>query len=132
MDWPEESRKRLTGMESRWPEWSQPYLINGIILSGHAKFAEAKPLLEIAVALGSNDAAAYYNLALADIDIIPPDIEGAHQAIEKALRLNPDDAYIQSLGGKIAYERKDYQAALEHLNAAVRIWPDMAEAHQSL
>ncbi len=132
MDWPEESRKLLTGIESRWPEWSQPYLINGIILSGHAKFAEAKPLLETAVALGSNDAAAYYNLALADIDIITPDIEGAHQAIEKALRLNRDDAYIQSLAGKIAYERKDYQAALEHLNAAVRIWPDMAEAHQSL
>lgn len=132
MDWPEESRKVLAKIESRWPEWSQPYLINGIVLSGHAKFAEAKPLLETAVALGSNDVAAYYNLAMADIDINPADMEGARQAIDKALRLNPDDAYIQSLAGKIDYERKDYQAALGHLNAAVRIWPDMAEAHESL
>jgi tetratricopeptide (TPR) repeat protein len=132
MDRPEESHGLLTQIESRWPEWSKPYLIEGIILSGHAKFAEAKPVLETAVALGSNEAAAYYNLALADSDVVPPDIEGAQRAIQQGLRLNSDDAFIQSLAGKIAYERKDYQAALNHLNAALRIWPDMAEAHQSL
>jgi tetratricopeptide (TPR) repeat protein len=132
MNWPEESRKLLNQLELRWPEWSEPYLIDGIILSGHAKFTEAKPLLETAVVLGSNNAAAYYNLALADIDATPPDIEGSHQAIEKALRLSPNDAYIQSLAGKIAFERKDYQAALEHLNAAVRIQPGLAEAHEWL
>jgi len=132
MNWPEESRKLLNQLELRWPEWSEPYLIDGIILSGHAKFTEAKPLLETAVVLDSNNATAYYNLALADIDITPPDIEGSHQAIEKALRLSPNDAYIQSLAGKIAYEREDYQAASEHLNAAVRIQPDLAEAHEWL
>jgi tetratricopeptide (TPR) repeat protein len=132
MDRPEESHKLLTEIESRWPEWSKPYLIEGIILSGHDKFSEAKPVLETAVALGSNEAAAYYNLALADSNLIPPDIEGAQRAIQQALRLNPGDAYIQSLAGKVAYERKDYQAALDHLNTALRIWPDMAEAHQSL
>jgi tetratricopeptide (TPR) repeat protein len=132
MDWQVETRKLLNKIESRWPEWSQPYLIDGVILSGHAKFAEAKPLLETAVALGSDDATAYYNLALADDHITPPDEEGARHAIEAALRLSPADAYIQSLAGKIAYERKDYQAAAEHLNAAVRIQPDLAEAHEWL
>jgi tetratricopeptide (TPR) repeat protein len=132
MDWPVESRKVLNEIESRWPEWSQPYLIDGVILSGHAKFAEAKPLLETALALGSNDATAYYNLALADSHITPPDEEGARHAIEVALRLSPADAYIQSLAGEIAYEQKDYQAALEHLNAAVRIQPDLAEVHEWL
>lgn len=58
---------------------------------------------------------AYYNLALADNHITPPDEEGARHAIEAALGLSPADAYIQSLAGKIADERKDYQAALEHL-----------------
>ena len=53
MDWPVETRKVLNKIKSRWPEWSQPYLIDGVILSGHAKFAEAKPLLETAVVLGS-------------------------------------------------------------------------------
>jgi len=132
MDWPVETRKVLNKIESRWPEWSQPYLIDGVILSGHAKFSEAKPLLETAVALGFNDATAYYNLALADDHITPPDEVGARRAVEAALRLSPADAYIQSLAGKIAYEGKDYQTALEHLNAAVRIQPDLAEAHEWL
>jgi tetratricopeptide (TPR) repeat protein len=132
MDRPEESRKIIAHVESRWPEWSKPYLIEGIILSGHAKFNEAKPILETAVALGSDEPAAYYNLALADIRAYPPDIEGAHRAIEKALRLNRDDPYIQSLAGKIAYEQKDYQVALDHLDTALRLWPDMVEAHETL
>ena len=72
----------------------------------------------------------YYSLALADDHITPPDEEGARHAIEAALRLSPADAYIQSLAGRIAYERKDYQADSEHLNAAVRIEPDLAEAHE--
>ena len=75
---------------------------------------------------------AYYNLALAEDHITPLDEEGARQAIEAALRLSPAGAYIQSLAGKIAYERKDYQAASELLNAAVRIQPDLAEAHEWL
>ena len=132
MDWPVETRKLLNKIESRWPDWSQPYLIDGVILSGHARFAEAKPLLESAIALGSDDATAYYNLALADNQITPPDEEGARHAIEAALRLSPADADIQSLAGKIACEQKDYPGALEHLNAAVRIQPELAEAHEWL
>ena len=73
---------------------------------------------------------AYYNLALADDHITPPDEEGARRAIAAVLRLSPADAYVPSLAGRIAYERKDYQAALEHLNAAVRVQPDLAEAHE--
>jgi Flp pilus assembly protein TadD len=132
MDRPEESRKIIADIESRWPEWSKPYLIEGIILSGHAKFSEAKPILETAVALGSDEPAAYYNLALANIRTTPPDIESAHRAIEKALILGRDDPYIQSLAGKIAYQQKDYQAALDHLDTALRLWPDMVEAHETL
>jgi len=46
--------------------------------------------------------------------------------------LNPKDPYIQSLAGRIAYLGKDYPAALEYLHAALRIWPDMVEAHSRL
>jgi tetratricopeptide (TPR) repeat protein len=128
----EQSQKMLAQIEARWPEWSQAYLINAIILVGQAKAEQARPLLETAIALGARDALAYYNLALADIESYPPDRAAAKKAIEKALALDPNDPYTQSLAGRIAYQEKDYQAALEHLTAAVRLWPDMVEAHQTL
>jgi tetratricopeptide (TPR) repeat protein len=36
------------------------------------------------------------------------------------------------LAGKIAYRRKTYSVALEHLAAALRLWPEMIEAHETL
>ena len=128
----EQSQKLLSQIEARWPEWSQVYLINAIILVGQAKAEQARPLLQTAIALGARDALAYYNLALANIESYPPDRAAAKKAIEKALALDPNDPYTQSLAGRIAYQEKDYQAALEHLTRAVRLWPDMVEAHQTL
>lgn len=129
---PDQAQAMLKQIESRWPEWSQPYLVNGIMLEIRLKSAEAKTLLERAIALGARDAVAYYYLASAIMHATPEDTQGAQRAIDKALRLDPRDAYIQSLAGKIAYTRKDYRAALEHLRVAVRLWPDMVEARQAL
>jgi len=129
---PEESQRLLTEIQSRWPEWGLPYMISGIMLEIRLRSAQAKPLLETAVALGAQDAVVYYYLASAITHATPEDTESAQKAIEQALQLNPNDAYVQSLAGKIAYARKDYKAALEHLTAALRLWPDMVEAHQTL
>lgn len=129
---PDPAQAVLKQIESRWPEWGQPYLVNGIMLEIRLKSAEAKPLLETAIALGARDAVAHYYLASAITHAAPEDTESAQKAINEALRLNPDDAYIRSLAGKIAYARKDYPGALEHLNAAIRLWPDMVEARQTL
>jgi tetratricopeptide (TPR) repeat protein len=122
----------LAKMESLWPEWYLPYLVHGMILSYRLRGAEAKPLLETAIALGAHKAMAYSNLASAIITSDPDDVPGAQAAIREALALNPKDPYIQSLAGKIAYRGKDYPAALEHLHAALEIWPDMIEAHETL
>lgn len=129
---PEESQRLLSDIQSRWPEWGLPYTINGIMLEIRFRSAQAKPLLETAIALGAHDAIVYYYLASAITHATPDDTESAQKAIEQALKLNPEDAYIRALAGKIAYTRKDYTAALEHLAAALRLWPEMIEAHQTL
>ncbi len=122
----------LTKMESLWPEWYLPYLVHGVILSYRLRGSEAKPLLETAIALGAHKAMAYYHLAFAIITSDPEEIADAQAAIREAIALNPKDPYIQSLAGKIAYLGKDYPSAVEHLNAALEIWPDMVEAHERL
>jgi tetratricopeptide (TPR) repeat protein len=128
----EDSARLLAQIESRWPEWSLPYELQGISLETRLRSEQAKPLLETALALGARDPNVYYYLASAITHATPEDTESAQKAIGQALQLNPDDAYIRSLAGKIAYTRKDYPAALEHLTAALRLWPEMVEAHQTL
>ena len=122
----------LTKMESLWPEWNLPYLVHGVLLAYLIRGAEAKPLLETAIALGAHQAMAYYHLAYSVITADPEDVAGAQAAIREAIALNPKDPYSQSLAGKIAYLGKDYPSALEHLQAALKIWPDMVEAHERL
>jgi len=122
----------LTRMESVWPDWYLPYLVHGVLLAYRIRGEEAKPLLETAIALGAHKAMAYYQLAFAIITSDPENVREAQAAIREALALNPKDPYIQSLAGRIAYLGKDYSAALEYLHAALRIWPDMVEAHSRL
>ena len=122
----------LAKMESRWPEWYLPYLVHGVILDYGLRGAEAKPLLETAIALGAHQAMAYYHLASAALGQEPADLPEATRAIREALARNSKDAFIQSLAGKIAFLEKDYSAAVEHLHAALEIWPDMIEAHETL
>jgi len=129
---PEEAKKLLLKMQSRWPEWGLPYLIHGIILEIHLFSEEAKVALNNAIMLGVNDSIAYYYLALAISHTNAEDTEGIQRALDQAIQLNPADPYIRSLAGKNAMARRKYAVALEHLSAAVRQKPDMVEAHYAL
>jgi tetratricopeptide (TPR) repeat protein len=129
---PDDAQKILVEIESRWPEWGEPYLINGIMLETRLKSAQARPLLETAISLGEGNSRAYYYLALATTHASPDDVEAAQKAIDQALKLNPNDPYACALAGKIAYTRKDYAAAVEQLTAALHLSPEMIEAHQAL
>ena len=122
----------LGRIESRWPEWSMPYMIQGITLAIRLRSAEAEPVLKNAIALGADNGISNYYLALVIVNSNPERVDEAQQAISKALQLTPDDVYVQSLAGKIDYLRKDYPAAVEHLNSALRLWPEMTEAHETL
>jgi tetratricopeptide (TPR) repeat protein len=129
---PADGLQVLRQLERHWPDWDQPYLIEGIILVDHSHLRQAKPRLETAIRLGAREPTAFYNLAEADMNPASPDLPGAARAMEEALRLNPNDPYIQSLAARIAYKQKDYRGALKHAAAALRLWPDMLEAHQTL
>ena len=129
---PEDAQKILAEIESRWPEWGEPYLINGILLETRLKSVQAKPLLETAISLGEGNSKAYYYLALATTHANPDDVEAAQKAIDQALKLNPNDPYVRALAGRIAYAKKDYPASVEQLTAALHLWPEMIEAHQAL
>jgi tetratricopeptide (TPR) repeat protein len=127
-----ESQKLLAEIQSRWPEWSQPYLIDGIILQNQFKQKAARQKLETALALGANDPKAYFYLASACLDSDPQDFVGANRAIGKALEIAPNDAQIQWLAGKIDLAEKLYGQAVDHLQAAVRFDPSLVAAHETL
>lgn len=128
----DESQKLMAEVQSRWPEWSQPYLIDGIILQNHFKQKEAKQKLETAITLGASDPKAYFYLASACLDSNPQDFQGANQAVVKGLETAPDNAELQWMAGKIDLAEKHYGEAVDHLQAAVRFDPGLVAAHETL
>jgi tetratricopeptide (TPR) repeat protein len=128
----DEALKVLAQIESRWPEWSLPYLVNGILLEKQLKPAEARQMLDRAISLGSGQADAYYYKALVITETDPKDITEAHDAISQAIALNPEDAAMRTLAGKILLDGKDYKRAVEQLEMAVRLQPTLVRAHDLL
>ena len=128
----EAALKELAAIQERWPEWDKTYLTHGIILNVHRRPAQAREALETAIALGANTAEAYYFLALSIGESTPDDRAGARQALARALALNREDPYIRALAGKLAYADGDYKSALEHLQEAVRIFPNFFQAHYNM
>ena len=55
--------KTVREIETRWPEWDRPYLIEGLLLERESHFTEARQRIQIAQALGSQDPAALCALA---------------------------------------------------------------------
>jgi tetratricopeptide (TPR) repeat protein len=103
-------------------------VIHGIVLQSQHQAVEAKQLLETAVALGSADPSAYYHLTLAISDLTPNDNESAYRTISAGMKLDPEDPYMHAQAGKIALAMKNFPAALSHLQEAIRLYPDMADA----
>lgn len=128
----DESQKLMAEVQSRWPEWGQPYLIDGIILQNHFKQKEAKQKLETAITLGANDPKAYFYLASACLDSNPQDFPGANKAIGKGLEVAPENADLHWMAGKIDLAEKRYSEAVEHLQAAARFDPSLVAAHETL
>jgi len=128
----EEANDLLKKIQLRWPESGRCYLIQGIIEATHRKPEAALQSLRTAIALGEKTASAYYFLADVTRMARPEDNEGARQAISESLRLDPNDASSHALAGKIALEEEGPAKAVEQLKEAIRLRPDLAEAHYSL
>src|SRR5260370_23382836 len=118
-----DGEKLLAKIQTRWPEWDRPYLLNGILLELQLKSAEARQALETAIALGANTPEAYYYYALAITHDAPNDLEGAQSAITRALALTSKDPYIFLLAGTISLARRAYPAAIQRLGEALQLPP---------
>ena len=125
----EEGMKVLTQIESRWPAWDLPYLVNGMILQDELKSKQAKQMLDLAIALGCREADAYYYDALAITNMTPVNLPEAQKAISQAVTLNPDDAASRALAGQILLDEGNYQGAVRELLAAVQVQPTLYLAH---
>lgn len=122
----------LKKIQLRWPEWGRTYLIRGIIQATHRNPEAALQSVQTAIALGERTSSAYYYLADVSRSARPDDRDAARRAIAEALRLDPEDASSHALAGKIALDAEEPAKALEHLNEAIRLKPNLAEAHYSL
>jgi tetratricopeptide (TPR) repeat protein len=127
-----DARKLLAKIQARWPEWDRPYLLNGILLEMQLKSVEARQALEAAIALGGDTPELYYYQALAITHSAPEDLEGASNAIERALALTSTDPYVYLLAGKISLSRKDYSTAIRRLLQATHLQPALIPAHYAL
>ncbi|MCC6862021.1 MAG: tetratricopeptide repeat protein [Bryobacterales bacterium] len=58
-----DARQAVRALESRWPEWDGPYVLDGLLLERAARPAEARRKFETALALGSRNPAARCGLA---------------------------------------------------------------------
>jgi lipopolysaccharide biosynthesis regulator YciM len=62
----------------------------------------------------------------------PKNIAEAQEAISQAVALNPEDAAMRTLAGKILLDGKDYKGAVEQLEMAVHLQPSLVRAHDLL
>jgi tetratricopeptide (TPR) repeat protein len=59
----DEARNALKDVQTRWPEWDRPYLLEGLLLERASHPLEAREKIQIALALGSQEPAARCALA---------------------------------------------------------------------
>lgn len=128
----DESEELLKKIQLHWPEWGRVYLIRGIIEATHRNLDDALQAIQTAIALGERTSIAYYYLADLTRSAKPDDREGARRAIAEALQLDPKDAASNALAGKIALDAELPVKAVEYLNEAIRLDPNLTEAHYSL
>ena len=128
----EDAQRLLERIRRRWPEWTDAYVVSGMLLASHGRFADARAQLETAQALGAAGAAVSYYLAECLVRISPGSLEVARKEVERALEFAPSHPWAQALAGRIAFEGGQYEVAATHLREAVRLRPDLLRAHDDL
>ncbi len=127
-----EAETVLGELQRRWPKWPDAWLTEGIILETYKKYEEARQMVEKAVALGARSPEAYFYLAESLLYTSPERIDAAEKNIRQAVALAPEDPWVRALAGRIAFAKKDYKAAVEQLQEAIRLRPNLVQAHYVL
>lgn len=112
-----EAGSLLHQIQNRWPEWHAGWVANGVVLAAREQFEQARQALETAVALGARSSEAYYCLAEATLHSAPKRAGEAEAAIRQALKLAPNDPWVQSLAGRIALAIKGEQVQADSMRA---------------
>jgi tetratricopeptide (TPR) repeat protein len=122
----------LDTIQRRWPESAAVWVARGILLRADQRFEAARRALETAVSLGAHSPEAWFCLADTTVRSAPDRIGDAETAVREALKLAPDDSWVQTLAGEIAYQKGDFKAAAERQQNAIRLRPDSVRAHRDL
>jgi tetratricopeptide (TPR) repeat protein len=131
-----DAERVLKQIENQWPEWPATYVTYGILLEGQKRAEAAKAQLETGLALGASGPQVYFYLAKSTLNATPDRLDDAAGEIGKAMAMEPPDtslqAMIQTLAGRIAYEKQDYDGAVRHLREAIRLRPSNLQARYTL
>jgi tetratricopeptide (TPR) repeat protein len=125
----EEAREQLGQITKRWPEWSRPYLVRGIIEESNSKSEEALKDIETAMRLGDRSAEAYLYLAMALNHARPEGTAKAMDAVHRAMELSPEDPWAKILAGRLSIDAGDFENAERYLKEAIKLQDDLAQAH---
>jgi tetratricopeptide (TPR) repeat protein len=128
----EEAEHLLDRIQRRWPEGGAVWVARGVILAAHSHFEEGRRALETAVSLGARSPEAWFYLAESTIRSAPDRTGDAEAAVREALKLAPEDSWIQTLAGQIEYQKGDFKTAAERQRKAIQLRPGSAEAHREL
>ncbi len=127
-----QAEKLLDTVLHRWPEGSAGWVARGLILAERAQYGEARKALETAVGLGARSPDAFYYLAECILRTAPERLADAQGAVNRALALAPDDAWVRLLAGNIAFRKKDFRNAVDWQQKAAALRPDWTEPHKAL
>jgi Flp pilus assembly protein TadD len=100
------------------------------VLFAEKKFAEAADLLKQSVETPPLDSALFADLGNAYART--GNLDGAEQALNRSIAINPETAEAHDLLGLIAIQRGNEAQAKKELAEALRIEPDLAEADDNL
>ncbi|MEZ0371383.1 MAG: tetratricopeptide repeat protein, partial [Candidatus Sericytochromatia bacterium] len=112
------------------PQDPDNYLVLGRAYYGKRTFAEAKRALLKAKELGSKSI--QIERMLGGIAFDAGDFSGSKALWETALRQNGEDEEAYFYLGRIAYQAKDNPLAIQHLEKAVALAPELAHFHSWL
>ena len=125
----DEASELLAQISKRWPEWSRPYLVRGILEESNSKSEEALKDIETAMTLGDRSAEAYLYLAMALNHARPAEPARAMDAVRRAMELSPEDPWAKILAGRLSIEANDLATAERYLKEAIKLQEDLAQAH---
>jgi tetratricopeptide (TPR) repeat protein len=125
----DEAMQVLGQVIRRWPEWSRPYLVRGIFEENRSRSADALKDIQTAMALGDRSPEAYLYLAMALNHVRPDEPAHALDAARKAVELSPDDPWAKIMAGRLCIAENDPSAAVTYLQDALRVQPNLAQAH---